>query len=341
ELDGVQREYLQVSYARGDKLYVPVHQADRLSRYVGTGEKVPPISRLGTADWQMVKERTRRAVADIADDLLKLYAERERTPGYAFSPDGPWQEELAASFPYEETDDQLEAIEAVRRDMEAPRPMDRLICGDVGYGKTEVAVRAAFKAITDGKQVAMLVPTTVLAQQHYRTLSRRLARFPVNVEMLSRFRTPAQQERIIRGLREGTVDLVVGTHRLLSDDLEFKDLGLLIVDEEQRFGVVQKEKLKQLRTKIDVLTLSATPIPRTLHMSLSGIRDMSTINTPPKERLPIHTVLAEYDDILVRQAIRRELDRNGQVYVVNDRVRGIQQLADRIRRLVLYAVVEV
>uniref|UniRef100_A0A540VK97 Transcription-repair-coupling factor n=1 Tax=Litorilinea aerophila TaxID=1204385 RepID=A0A540VK97_9CHLR len=341
ELDGVQREYLQVSYARGDKLYVPVHQADRLSRYVGTGEKVPPISRLGTADWQMVKERTRRAVADIADDLLKLYAERELTPGYAFSPDGPWQEELAASFPYEETDDQLEAIEAVRRDMEAPRPMDRLICGDVGYGKTEVAVRAAFKAITDGKQVAMLVPTTVLAQQHYRTLSRRLARFPVNVEMLSRFRTPAQQERIIRGLREGTVDLVVGTHRLLSDDLEFKDLGLLIVDEEQRFGVVQKEKLKQLRTKIDVLTLSATPIPRTLHMSLSGIRDMSTINTPPKERLPIHTVLAEYDDILVRQAIRRELDRNGQVYVVNDRVRGIQQLADRIRRLVPDAVVEV
>lgn len=341
ELGGMTREYLQVSYARNDKLYVPVHQADRLSRYVGAGEKTPPINRLGTADWQMVKERAKKSVADIAEDLLHLYAEREVARGHAYSPDGPWQDELAASFPYEETDDQLHAIDAVRQDMESDRPMDRLIAGDVGYGKTEVAVRAAFKAIMDGKQVAFLVPTTVLAQQHYRNLSNRLAKFPVRVDMLSRFRTPAQQEAIIRGLAQGSVDLLIGTHRILSDDLTFKDLGLLIIDEEQRFGVAQKEKLKQLRTLVDVLTLSATPIPRTLHMSLSGIRDMSTITTPPKERLPVHTVLAEYDDILVRQAIERELARKGQVFIVTDRVRGIQALADRVQHLVPEALVDI
>ncbi|MFN2204084.1 MAG: transcription-repair coupling factor [Caldilineaceae bacterium] len=334
DIGDMSREYLQVSFARNDKLYVPVHQAERLSRYVGAGEKTPVVSRLGTADWQTVKERTKRAVEDIAEDLLKLYAERELSSGYAFSPDSPWQEDLAANFPYEETEDQLNAIDAVTLDMEANKPMDRLIVGDVGYGKTEVAVRAAFKAMVDGKQVAMLVPTTVLAQQHYRTLNSRLNRFPVRVEMLSRFRTQAQQAKIIEGLRNGTIDMVVGTHRLLSRDLEFKSLGLLIVDEEQRFGVAQKERLKQLRTEIDVLTLSATPIPRTLHMSLSGVRDMSTINTPPRERLPIHTVLSEYDETLIRQAIQRELNRNGQVFVVTHRVRGIQRLADRIRHLV-------
>ncbi|MCC6458281.1 MAG: transcription-repair coupling factor [Caldilineaceae bacterium] len=341
ELGGMSREYLQVSYARNDKLYVPVHQADRLSRYVGAGEKTPSINRLGTADWQMVKDRARKSVADIAEDLLHLYAEREVARGHSYSPDGPWQDELAASFPYEETDDQINAIDAVRQDMESDRPMDRLIAGDVGYGKTEVAVRAAFKAIMDGKQVAFLVPTTVLAQQHYRNLSQRLSKFPVRVEMLSRFRTPAQQEAIIRGLAEGSIDLLVGTHRILSDDLDFKDLGMLIIDEEQRFGVAQKEKLKQLRTQVDVLTLSATPIPRTLHMSLSGIRDMSTITTPPKERLPVHTVLAEYDDVLVRQAIEREITRNGQVFVVTDKVRGIQALADRIQHLVPEATVDI
>ncbi len=341
ELGGMSREYLQVSYARNDKLYVPVHQADRLSRYVGAGEKTPSVNRLGTADWQMVKDRARKSVADIAEDLLHLYAEREVARGHAYSPDGPWQEELAASFPYDETDDQLHAIDAVRQDMESDRPMDRLIAGDVGYGKTEVAVRAAFKAIMDGKQVAFLVPTTVLAQQHYRNLSQRLSQFPVRVEMLSRFRTPAQQEAIIRGVAEGSIDLLVGTHRILSEDLDFKDLGMLIIDEEQRFGVAQKEKLKQLRTQVDVLTLSATPIPRTLHMSLSGIRDMSTITTPPKERLPVHTVLAEYDDVLVRQAIERELARNGQVFVVTDKVRGIQALADRIQHLVPEASVDI
>lgn len=334
KLDGVAREYLQVSYARNDKLYVPVHQADRLSRYVGAGEKTPMISRLGTADWQTVKERAKRAVADIADDLLALYAEREMVTGHIYSPDNPWQEEMEASFPYEETLDQLQAIDAIKQDMESNRPMDRLICGDVGYGKTEVAIRAAFKAILDGKQVAMLVPTTVLAQQHYRTISQRLSKFPVRVEMLSRFRTPSQQEKIIRGLREGSIDFVVGTHRLLSDDTDFKELGMIIIDEEQRFGVAHKEKFKQLRTQVDVLTLSATPIPRTLHMSLSGIRDMSTINTPPKERLPIHTVLSEFDEVLVRQAVQREIDRNGQVFVVNDKVRGLQYLADRIQHLV-------
>jgi transcription-repair coupling factor (superfamily II helicase) len=334
DIGSITREYLQVSYAHGDKLYVPVHQADRLSRYVGAGEKTPPVNRLGTADWQVVKDRARRAVADIADDLLKLYAEREMVHRHIYSPDGPWQEEMEASFPYEETDDQLRAIEDVKRDMESDRPMDRLIVGDVGYGKTEVGVRAAFKAIVDGKQVAMLVPTTVLAQQHYRTISSRLSRFPVRVEMLSRFRTPAQQEKIIQGLREGHIDFVVGTHRLLSDDIGFKDLGMLIVDEEQRFGVSHKEKIKQMRSQVDVLTLSATPIPRTLHMSLSGVRDMSTINTPPKERLPIHTVLAEYDEVLIRQAVQRELNRKGQVFVVHDRIRGLHYLADRIQHLV-------
>ena len=341
ELAGIDREYLQVSYARGDKLYVPVHQADRLSRYVGAGETVPLVNRLGTADWQLVKERAKRAVAEIADDLLKLYAERELIQGYIYSPDSPWQEEMEAAFPYQETDDQLRAVDDVKRDMESQRPMDRLICGDVGYGKTEVALRAAFKAINDGKQVAVLTPTTVLAQQHYRTMSNRLARFPVRVEMLSRFRTPTQQQKVIAGLRAGAVDLVVGTHRLLSEDVEFKDLGLLVIDEEQRFGVAQKEQLKQLRTKVDVLTLSATPIPRTLHMSLSGIRDMSTINTPPKERQPVYTVLSEYDDVLVRQAIQRELNHKGQVFVVNDRIHGIHALADRIRHLAPEAVVAV
>ncbi len=341
KLDGVEREYLQVSYARSDKLYVPVHQADRLSRYVGAGEKTPMITRLGTADWQTVKDRAKRAVADIADDLLKLYAEREMAIGHVYSPDNPWLEEMEASFPYEETLDQLQAIDAVKQDMESTRPMDRLICGDVGYGKTEVAIRAAFKAILDGKQVAMLVPTTVLAQQHYRTISQRLSKFPVRVEMLSRFRTPSQQQRILQGLREGSIDFVVGTHRLLSDDAEFKDLGMIVIDEEQRFGVSHKEKFKQLRAKLDVLTLSATPIPRTLHMSLSGIRDMSTINTPPKERLPIHTVLSEFDEVLVRQVVQREIDRQGQVFVVNDKIRGLQYLADRIQHLVPTARIRV
>jgi transcription-repair coupling factor (superfamily II helicase) len=332
--EGVEREYLQLEYAQGDKLYVPVHQADRLARYVGVGDGSPGLHRLGTSDWEQVKARTKKAVAEIADDLLELYAAREVVQGHAFSPDAPWQAELEASFPYTETEDQLVAIEAVKHDMEQPQPMDRLICGDVGYGKTEVALRAAFKAIMDDKQVAVLVPTTVLAQQHFTNFSRRLASFPVNVAMLSRFQTPAEQDKTLERLLNGSVDLVVGTHRLLSKDVVFKDLGLLIVDEEQRFGVTHKERIKQMRTEVDVLTLTATPIPRTLHMSLTGVRDMSTIDTPPEERLPIKTIVAEFDETMIRQAILREIDRNGQIYFVHNRVQGIEQMAAHVQKIV-------
>ena len=343
EMGGVEREYLQVNYARGDKLYVPVHQADRLSRYVGAGDSgIPPsVTRLGTSDWQTVKARAKKAVEDIAEDLLKLYAEREVVPGYAFSPDGPWQEEMEAAFPFRETADQIDAIIDVKGDMETDRPMDRIIIGDVGYGKTEVAIRAAFKAVMDGKQTAVLVPTTVLAQQHFRVFSERLEQFPILVEMLSRFRTQAQQEKVLQKMREGTVDIVIGTHRLLSKDVEFNSLGLLVIDEEQRFGVTHKERLKQIRSQMDVLTLSATPIPRTLHMSLSGVRDMSTINTPPRERLPVRTILSEFDSTLVRQAVQRELERDGQVFFVHNRVRGLQTLATRLKREVPEAVVAI
>jgi transcription-repair coupling factor (superfamily II helicase) len=333
-VDGTEREYLQVEYAQSDQLYVPVHQADRLARYVGAGEAIPSLHRLGTAEWEQVKQRARRAVAEIADDLLELYAAREVVQGHAFSPDAAWQHELEASFPYVETEDQLVAIEAVKQDMEQARPMDRLICGDVGYGKTEVALRAAFKAIMDNKQVAILVPTTVLAQQHYTNFSRRLAAFPVSVAMLSRFQTSGQQDRVLSGLANGSVDLVIGTHRLLSNDVAVKDLGLLIVDEEQRFGVAHKERIKQLRTEVDVLTLTATPIPRTLHMSLTGVRDLSTIDTPPEERLPIKTFVGDFDETLVRQAILRELDRNGQIFFVHNRVQGIEQIAAKLGKIV-------
>jgi transcription-repair coupling factor (superfamily II helicase) len=332
--DSVEREYLQVDYAQGDRLYVPVHQADRLARYMGVNDTAPALHRLGTSDWETLKARTRKAVAEIADDLLALYAARAVVEGHAFSPDAPWQAELEASFPYVETEDQLVAIEAVKNDMEQGRPMDRLICGDVGYGKTEVALRAAFKAIMDSKQVAILVPTTVLAQQHYTNFNRRLASYPVNVAMLSRFQSPARQQKTLEGLANGSVDLVIGTHRLLSKDVAFKDLGLLIVDEEQRFGVSHKERIKQLRTEVDVLTLTATPIPRTLYMSLTGARDLSTIDTPPEDRLPIKTILAEWDDNLIRQAVLRETDRNGQVYFVHNRVQGIEQIAVRVQKIV-------
>ena len=333
DVSGAEREYLQVDYAQGDKLYVPVHQADRLSRYVGASDAPPLLHRLGTADWALVKRRAQRAVADLAEELLALYAAREVVQGYAFGPDSPWQTELEAAFPYVETEDQLVAVDEVKADMEQVRPMDRLICGDVGYGKTEVALRAAFKAVMDGKQVALLVPTTVLAQQHYQTFTERLRPFPVAVEMLSRFRTRTQQKDAVERLRKGAVDVVIGTHRLLSKDVAFKDLGLLVVDEEQRFGVSHKEKIKQMRQELDVLTLTATPIPRTLYMSLSGVRDMSTINTPPEERLPIRTTVTEYDETLIRQAILREMDRGGQVYFVFNRVRGILQMTERLKRL--------
>ncbi len=333
-LDRVEHEYLQVDYAAGDRLYVPIHQADRLSRYVGAGDRPPLINRLGATDWARVKAQARRAVEDIARDLLDLYSAREVVSGHAFSPDTPWQAELEASFPYIETEDQLQAIEEVKADMEKPKPMDRLICGDVGYGKTEVALRAAFKAVMDGKQVAVLVPTTVLAQQHFGTFQERLTPFPVAVEMLSRFRSKTRQRDILAGLQAGTVDIVIGTHRLIQKDVAFKDLGLLIIDEEQRFGVTHKERLKQMRKEVDVLTLTATPIPRTLHMSLTGVRDMSTIDTPPEERLSIKTHVAEYDPTLIRQAILRELERGGQVYFVHNRVRSIGYIARRLAEIV-------
>ncbi|MGA9350003.1 MAG: transcription-repair coupling factor [Anaerolineae bacterium] len=333
-IDEVKREYLEVEYDGDDRLYVPIHQADRLSRYVGVSGRPPALHRLGTAQWAQVKARAKRAVEDIARELLELYAAREVIPGHAFPPDTPWQVELEASFPYVETEDQLQAVEEIKADMEKPKPMDRLVCGDVGYGKTEVALRAAFKAVMDHKQVAVLVPTTVLAQQHYGTFQERLKPFPVEVEMLSRFRSRREQQEILNKLQAGTMDIVIGTHRLIQKDVAFKDLGLLIIDEEQRFGVTHKEKLKQMRKEVDVLTLTATPIPRTLYMSLTGVRDMSTIDTPPEERLPVKTHVGEYDETLIRKAILRELDRGGQIYFVHNRVQSIHLVAQRLERIV-------
>jgi transcription-repair coupling factor (superfamily II helicase) len=333
-IDKVEREFLWVEYAAGDALYVPVHQADRLSKYIGVEGETPSPTRLGTTEWTHAKQRVREAVQEVAHELLELYARRQVAKGYAFQPDNVWQKDLEASFPYIETKDQLLAIQEVKKDMETAQPMDRLLCGDVGYGKTEVALRAAFKAVMDGKQVAVLVPTTVLAQQHFDTFRMRLAPFPVEVEMLSRFRHPKAQDEIIKKLIVGSVDIVIGTHRLLQQDVLFKDLGLVIIDEEQRFGVTHKEHFKKLRTEVDVLTLTATPIPRTLYMALTGVRDISTINTPPEERLPIVTHIGPYSPRLVRQAILRELERGGQVFFVHNRVQSIQAMAKHLRMLV-------
>ena len=340
-VDGVEGEYLQVDYASEDKLYVPIHGVDRLSRYVGADDREPTVHRLGSTDWARVKERARRAVEELARDLLGLYSAREVIEGHAFSPYTPWEAELEASFSYYETEDQLRAIREVKADMEKPKPMDRLICGDVGYGKTEVALRAAFKAVMDHKQVAVLVPTTVLAQQHFQTFRRRLDPFPLRVEMLSRFRSPKEQREILQGLTAATVDIVIGTHRLLQPDVAFEDLGLLIIDEEQRFGVTHKEHLKQKRKEVDVLTLTATPIPRTLYMSLAGVRDISIIDTPPQERIPIETYVGPYDRSLVRKAILREVARGGQVYFVHNRVRSIDYMASRLSELVPEAIIGV
>jgi transcription-repair coupling factor (superfamily II helicase) len=333
-LDGTERDFLCVEYEDGDQLFVPVHQADRLSRYIGPDSEPPTPTRLGTAEWANAKQKVREAVVEIARDLLELYAKRQVAVGHAYKPDSAWQKEMEASFPYIETEDQLHAIGEVKRDMEDTRPMDRLLCGDVGYGKTEVALRAAFKAVMDGKQVAVLVPTTVLAQQHYETFRQRLAAYPVEVEMLSRFRTAKEQDAIIKRLGEGSVDIVIGTHRLVSPDVQFKDLGLVVVDEEQRFGVTHKEHLKKLRTEVDVLTMTATPIPRTLYMALTGVRDISTINTPPEERLPIITHIGPYTPRLVRQAVVRELERGGQVFFVHNRVQTINAMERHLNNLV-------
>ncbi len=331
--DGDQ-EFLVVEYAAGDKLYVPVEQIQRLSRYMGGGARTPSLSRLGTQEWERTKRRVKQSVAEIAHELLQLYSMREVIPGFAFSSDTLWQQELESSFPYAETPDQIEAIMAVKQDMEQAKPMDRLICGDVGYGKTEVALRAAFKAIMDNKQVAMLVPTTVLAQQHFVTFKERLQSFPLTVEALSRFCSPQQEQDIIAGLAQGKVDICIGTHRLLQQDIMFSNLGLVIIDEEQRFGVAQKEKLKKMRSEVDTLTLSATPIPRTLHMAVTGIRDMNAMQTPPEERLAVKTHVGIYDEALVRQAIIKELDRNGQVFYLHNRIRNIDAVADRLQSLV-------
>ena len=333
-VDGIEREYLSVEYAEGDQLFVPVYQADRLTRYIGPDAHPPTPTRLGSPEWRTTKSHVKEAVEEVAQDLLELYARRSVIEGHAFAKDAPWQKELEASFPYVETEDQLRVIQEVKQDMEAPKPMDRLICGDVGYGKTEVALRAAFKAVMDGRQVAILVPTTVLAQQHFHTFCQRLAPFPVEVEMLSRFRTPQQQKDILQRLGHGKVDIIIGTHRLLQGDVMFQDLGLLIIDEEQRFGVTHKEALKKMRTEVDVLTLTATPIPRTLYMTLTGVRDISTINTPPEERLPIITHVGPYSPWLVRQAILRELERGGQVFFVHNRVQTIGAMRSHLEKLV-------
>ncbi len=333
-LEGHEREFLRIEYKDADRLFVPVHQADRLTRYIGPDGGAPSISRLGGEGWKQAKGRVRAAVEEVAEDLLDLYARRKTAQGFAFSPDTPWQRDLETSFPYVETDDQLRVIEEVKHDMEATRPMDRLLCGDVGYGKTEVALRAAFKAVMEGRQVAILVPTTVLAQQHFETFHQRLAAFPVKVEMLSRFRTPRQQSKILFQLAKGGVDIIIGTHRLISGDVIFKDLGLVIIDEEQRFGVAHKEHLKKMRTEVDVLTMTATPIPRTLYMALTGVRDISNLNTPPEERLPIVTHVGPYSQKLVRQAILREMDRGGQVFFVHNRVQTIDAMKAHVQKLV-------
>jgi len=333
-IDGVKKDFLRINYAEGDQLFVPVHQADRLSNYVGPNGKNPEITRLGTKDWLNSKNFVREKVLEVANDLLDLYARRQVTPGFAFSKDSIWMKDLEGAFPFEETEDQKIAIRKVKEDMESPRPMDRLICGDVGYGKTEIALRAAFKAACDSKQVAILVPTTVLAQQHYETFKKRFAAYPVNVEMLSRFRTTKEQNQILKKLESGEIDIIIGTHRLVSKDVKFKDLGLVVIDEEQRFGVRQKEYLKKLRAHVDVLTLTATPIPRTLYMALTGVRDISNINTPPYERVPVTTYVGLYSEKLIRQAITREMERNGQTFFVHNRVQSIYAMNDYLHRLV-------
>ena len=333
--DGVQKDYVKINYAGADVLYVPATQLDLVSKYIGAGENVEAkkLSKLGGADWEKAKTRAKKAVADLAKGLIQLYAERQRLPGYAFSPDSPWQKEFEDQFEYTETDDQLRCIAEIKRDLEKATPMDRLLWGDVGYGKTEVAFRAIMKCVLDGKQAAILAPTTVLARQHYLTAKRRFAKFPVEIDVVSRFRTAGQMRATLQKLQAGKIDLLIGTHRLFQKDVKFKDLGLLVVDEEQRFGVAHKEKLKELSKQVDVLTLSATPIPRTLNMALSGIRDMSTLEEPPQDRLPVQTYVLEHDWGVLADAMKRELERGGQVYYLHNRVETIERTAARIQAL--------
>lgn len=324
------KDHLVIEYDRQEKLYVPVESMHLVQKYLAFQVRKPKLYRLGSGEWQRTKERARRGIQRLAWELLSLQAMRLSASGFAFSADTDWQQEFEETFPYEETPDQIKATSEVKQDMESAKPMDRLLCGDVGYGKTEVAMRAAFKAVMDNKQVAYLVPTTILAEQHYQNFSSRLKDFPVNIQMLSRFKTDAEQKKIIEGLIQGSVDIVIGTHRLLSEDISFKNLGLVIIDEEQRFGVKHKEKLKRLRLATDVLTLTATPIPRTLYMSLMGARDLSVINTPPQNRLPIKTIVVEYNEDLIRQAVLRETGRKGQVFFLHNRVQDIEKVRMRL-----------
>lgn len=332
--DGETKDYLVIRYAGTDVLYIPTEQLDIIQKYIGSGNRAPHLSKLSGGNWKRLRERAKKAVMEIAENLVKMYAERKVLEGYAFSEDSLWQKEFEDDFPYTETDDQLKAIAEIKADMEKNTPMDRLLCGDVGYGKTEVAARAIFKCISEGKQAALLAPTTLLVNQHYHNLKERFENYPFEIEMLSRFRDKSEQEKTVKNLKKGTCDLVIGTHRLFSDDIEFKDLGLLVIDEEQRFGVQHKEKLKLLRKNVDVLTLSATPIPRTLNMSLTGIKDISTIDEPPTDRYPVQTYVAPYDEKLVKAVLERELARGGQAYVVNNRVKGINRLAEKIEEIV-------
>lgn len=334
EVGGHKRDYLDIVYDKGDKLYVPVDQLDLVQKYIGSEGKSPKVNKLGSSEWNKAKAKVRKSINEIAQDLVKLYATRATLKGYKYNKDTEWQRQFEDEFPFEETPDQLTSLEEIKKDMESDKPMDRLLCGDVGYGKTEVAIRAAFKAVMDGKQVAFLVPTTILAEQHYKNLIKRFSDFPVKIDMISRFRTAKEQKATLQATKEGNVDILIGTHRLVSKDIVFKDLGLLIIDEEQRFGVAQKEKIKNLKKNVDVLTLSATPIPRTLHMSLTGARDISVIETPPEERYPIQTYVVEQDDQLVRDAVLREINRGGQVYYVYNRVDSIENMAKYLSDLI-------
>lgn len=334
DIQGVVKDYMEIKYSGEDKLFIPVDQMDMIQKYIGADSLAPKVNKLNSVDWQKTKTRAKKAIEDMANELIELYAKRIASKGYEFSKDTNWQKEFEDLFPYEETDDQLTCIEEIKSDMESTKVMDRLLCGDVGYGKTEVALRAAFKAVVDGKQVAILVPTTILAQQHYNTIFERFRDYPIKVQMLSRFRTKNQQQEIMKNVQSGEVDIIVGTHRILSSDLKYKDLGLLIIDEEQRFGVKHKEKIKQFREDIDVLTLTATPIPRTLHMSMIGIRDMSLIEEPPEERIPIQSYVVEYNENIIREAILKEIDRNGQVFYVFNRVHGIDEIAAQLKKIV-------
>ncbi len=341
KIDGLTRDYLHIKYSGNDKLYIPTDQLDVIQKFIGAEDKAPKLNKLGSAEWVKVKARAKKAIESMAVDLLKLYAERQQTTGFAFAGDTRWQKEFEDQFPYQETQDQLRCIEEIKQSMESRKVMDRLLCGDVGYGKTEVALRAAFKCVMDNKQVAFLAPTTILAQQHYNTCVQRFSNFPVNIDVLSRFRTSAEQARTIANLKNGNVDIIIGTHRMLQDDVVYNDLGLLVIDEEQRFGVAHKEKIKGVKKNVDVLTLTATPIPRTLHMSMIGIRDISVLEEPPEERYPVQTYVMEYNEDVIRDALAKELSRGGQVYYLYNRVRNIQKIASRLKELVPEARVAV